>query len=63
MSYAKGAGEEAKDESPRNIISIMPRTDWINLFKQVKSAVPGSLYEIVKILACYRQDEDDAMYV
>ena len=58
ISYAKGAREEATDESPKNIISIMPRTDWTNLFKQVKSAVPGSLYEIVKILACYRYFED-----
>lgn len=58
ISYAKGARTEAEDESPKNIISIMPRTDWTNLFNQVKAAIPGSLYDIVKILACYRYFED-----
>ncbi|KAL9033432.1 MAG: hypothetical protein Q9180_005946 [Flavoplaca navasiana] len=34
----------------------MPRTDWTNLFNQVRQAVPGSLYELVKVLACYKHD-------
>ena len=53
VSYAKGAKDEEEDTSPKEIISLMPRTDWTNLFNQVKPAVPGTLYDIVKILACY----------
>jgi len=53
-SYAKGAKKESVDESPKNIISIMPRTDWTNLFKRLNSPVPSPLYDIVKILACYK---------
>ena len=53
VSYAKGAKDEEEDTSPKEIISLMPRTDWTNLFNQVKPAVPGTLYDIVNILACY----------
>lgn len=56
ISYAKGAGYVLPGFSPKTIISIMPRTDWTNLFKQVESAIRGSLYDIVKILACYNSD-------
>ena len=56
LSYAKGAKIFEEDDSPKDIISIMPRSDWSTLFKQVSSAVPGDLYNIVKILACYKDD-------
>ena len=58
ISYAKGAKEEDEDTSPKEIISIMPRTDWTNIFNQVKSAIPGSLYDVVKIVACYKRSGD-----
>ena len=58
ISYAKGAKEEDEDISPKEIISIMPRTDWTNLFNQVKSAIPDSLYDVVKIVACYKRSGD-----
>ncbi|KAL9630619.1 MAG: hypothetical protein Q9204_004625 [Flavoplaca sp. TL-2023a] len=59
ISYAKGASRVTKGYSPKNIISIMPRTDWTTLFEQVRPAVPGQLYELVKVLACYEQDGGD----
>lgn len=59
ISYAKGALTVPNGDSPKNIITIMPRTDWTNLFSQVKSAISGSLYDIVKILACYNTIDGD----
>ena len=56
MSYAKAARAEDENQSPKNLISIMPRTDFTNIFNQVKSSVPGTLYDIVKILACYKDE-------
>jgi hypothetical protein len=53
MSYAKSAAAAAFDESPKQKFSIMPRSDFITLYNQVKSAVNPPLYDIVKILACY----------
>lgn len=58
LSYAKGAKEEDEDTSPKEIISIMPRTDWTNVFNQVKADVPGTLYDVVKIVACYKRSGD-----
>lgn len=58
ISYAKGAKEEDEDTSPKEIISIMPRTDWANIFNQVKSGIPDSLYDAVKIVACYKRSGD-----
>lgn len=58
VSYAKGAKVFLEDESPKGLISIMPRTDFTNIFDQVKSAIPGTLYDIVKILACYKNTVD-----
>lgn len=52
--YAKSAKVEEDDDSPKDLLSIMPRTDFTNLFKQVKPAVPGKLYDIVSTLACYK---------
>ena len=44
MSYAKGALTVTSGNNPKTIVSIMPRTDWTNLFYQIKPVVPGSLY-------------------
>ncbi|KAL8833008.1 MAG: hypothetical protein Q9176_008112 [Flavoplaca citrina] len=48
ISYAKRASRVTRDNSPKTIISIMPRTDW--------TTVPGQVYELVKVLACYKHD-------
>lgn len=58
LSYAKGARKEEPDTSPKEIISIMPRTDFTNVFSLLKAEVSGDLYEIVKKLACYKVFED-----
>ncbi|KAL8881308.1 MAG: hypothetical protein Q9198_001467 [Flavoplaca austrocitrina] len=63
LSYAKGASKVTSGNSAKNIISIMPRTDWTNLFNQIRPAVPGELYDLVKVLACYRYFEDGAVEI
>ncbi len=57
ISYAKRASRVIGGYSPKTIISIMPRTDWTILFNQVRQAVPGELYELVKVLACYKHSD------
>ncbi|TVY32682.1 hypothetical protein LSUB1_G007618, partial [Lachnellula subtilissima] len=56
MSYAKSAKAFGEDESPKMLTTIMPRSDFTTIFAQVKGAVPGTLYDIVKVLACYKND-------
>ena len=72
VSYAKQATEPPTDrnlyktESPKTTISIMPRTDFVTLYAQVQSALPlgsGTLYDLVKVLACYKNDADELEYV
>ncbi|KAL8875309.1 MAG: hypothetical protein Q9192_009069 [Flavoplaca navasiana] len=58
ISYAKRASRVTRDNSPKTIISIMPRTDWTSIFNQVRQAVPGQIYELVKVLACYEHDDE-----
>ncbi len=43
----------------------MPRTEFVTLYAQVKATLPGtgSLYDLVKILECYRNIEDEVEYV
>ena len=63
LSYAKHADDAYIDESPKNLLSIMPRTDFTTLFNTIRRFVPGtnypsswrpgSLYSLIKILACY----------
>ncbi|KAL8918374.1 MAG: hypothetical protein Q9208_007393 [Pyrenodesmia sp. 3 TL-2023] len=59
ISYAKGARKEESDTSPKEIISIMPRTDFTNIFSLLKADVSGDLYNIVTKLACYKNNEDN----
>lgn len=47
------------EQSAKHLGSIMPRTEFTTTFKQVDSSVPGTLYDIVKVLACYKNDGDD----
>ena len=59
LSYAKNARFEEDDASPKELTSIMPRTEFTTIFAQVKSAIPlkpSTLYELVKILACYKNN-------
>ena len=70
ISYAKGATDISDNptygtSSPKITTSIMPRTEFVTLYAQVKSTLPGSgtLYDLVKILACYTNQEDGVEYV
>lgn len=72
LSYAKGAADissnpQYADASPKLMISIMPRTEFVTLYAQVKSTLPGkgTLYDLVKVLACYQNvaDETEPRYV
>ncbi|KAL8869501.1 MAG: hypothetical protein Q9174_004225 [Haloplaca sp. 1 TL-2023] len=64
VSYAKKATPTDPPNyetlSPKFTMSVMPRTDFVTMYAQVKSALPGtgSLYDLVKILACYKNIED-----
>ncbi|CAD6576350.1 MAG: hypothetical protein ASARMPREDX12_007855 [Alectoria sarmentosa] len=65
ISYAKKATPTSPPNymtrSPKFTVSIMPRTEFVTLYAQVKSSLPGTgtLYNLVKILACYKNDMDD----
>lgn len=63
LSYAKGAEIFEEGDYPKEIMSIMPRTDFVTLYDQVKTAVPGQLYDIVKALACFQNKGTGAVYV
>lgn len=65
ISYAKLATPtnppNYMTRGPKFTISIMPRTEFVTLYAQVKSILPGTgtLYNLVKILTCYKNYEDD----
>jgi quinol-cytochrome oxidoreductase complex cytochrome b subunit len=70
ISYAKAAAPNQQppvyeNKSPKFKTSIMPRTEFVTLYAQVKATLPGtgSLYDLVKILECYRNIEDEVEYV
>ncbi|KAL8968353.1 MAG: hypothetical protein Q9183_002498 [Haloplaca sp. 2 TL-2023] len=64
VSYVKKATPtdppKYETRSPKFTMSIMPRTDFVAMYAQVKAALPGtgSLYDLVKILSCYKNYED-----
>lgn len=67
LSYAKAAKTMAVDKSPKFLLPIMPRTEFTTIFNMVKPQLspgkPGSksLYNILKILACYRYDKNNKL--
>lgn len=61
LSYTKNARIEQEDDSPKILTSIMPRTEFTTIFALVKSKIPldpHNLYELIKILACYKNNDD-----
>lgn len=52
LSYAKGARDTGKANIKQDH-GIMPRTDWSTLYAQVKTKLPGDLFELFDSLACY----------
>lgn len=57
LSYAKAAHDLEKGESPKLLITYMPRTDFNTIFAQVKARVPGDLFKLIEHLACYKTDK------
>ena len=55
LSYAKAAKIKAlkPDQSPKQLLSFMPRTEFNTLYGQVKSKIPGDLFTLLDTLACY----------
>lgn len=57
LSYGKIAANKLKpDESPKLYMTFMPRTEFNTLFEQVKSKIPGDLFDLFNILACYKDN-------
>ena len=56
ISYIKGARRFYDDQSPKMLISIMPRTGFAALYEQVRDRIPGRLYDVVKMVSCYRNE-------
>lgn len=54
---APGSGVD-EDISPKFLTPIMPRTDFTSMYKEVRSALSGSLYPLIKVLACYKNEGD-----
>ena len=57
LSYAKLAQKLPPDESMKSRISIMPRTDFRTIYKHIKHKLQGRLYDIITILACYKNQK------
>jgi hypothetical protein len=64
LSYAKASHDVQEGKSPKTLTSIMPRTDFTTIYNLIKDVVQGptSLYDMVKLLSCYKvvvYDVDD----
>jgi hypothetical protein len=58
LSYAKAAREMQPNASPKIDITIMPRTDFNTMFKQVSKKLGGDLFQLFDVLACYKSTWD-----
>ncbi|KAI1743055.1 hypothetical protein F4680DRAFT_391563 [Xylaria scruposa] len=55
LTYAKGAKYDLHpDQSPKLLFQFMPRTEFNTIFQQVRTKMPGDLFSIFNILACYK---------
>ncbi|KAK1139628.1 hypothetical protein N8T08_000565 [Aspergillus melleus] len=60
VSYAKNAQSRSNPEiSPKMLTTIMPRTDFASIYKDVKSTIKGDLYNLVSVLLCYKNGAND----
>jgi hypothetical protein len=60
LSYAKAANKpQEEDVSPKHWIPFMPRTEFTTLYAQVRSKIPGALFDVFNILACYKTDQEE----
>ena len=55
LSYAKLAKTKdlKPDQSPKQLLSFMPQTNFNTIYGQVKSKIPGDLFTLLDTLACY----------
>ncbi|KAF2201339.1 hypothetical protein GQ43DRAFT_480789 [Delitschia confertaspora ATCC 74209] len=58
MSYAKNARHFEDASSPKELTSIMPRTEFVTMYNMVKGQVKGDLYDLIEVLACYKNSGD-----
>lgn len=58
ISYIKADWDFGTSGSPKQLVNIMPRTDFTSIFtSQIRSTIPGdSLYDVCKELACFKSD-------
>lgn len=60
LSYAKASQFVTPQSSPKFLTSIMPRTDFVTMYDMVRDALEEeSLWDVVKHLACYRNEPQD----
>ena len=61
MTYVKGNGNlgGTHQSSPKGMSTIMPRTDFLTMYKSMEGKIKErDLYKVVKILSCYTNEED-----
>ncbi|KAF2094386.1 hypothetical protein NA57DRAFT_60432 [Rhizodiscina lignyota] len=66
VSWAKVFdGWATKGQSLKNLLPIMPRSDFISLYYQIryKFSSPLDLYSVVSVLVCYKNDKHDTTAV
>lgn len=60
LSYAKAATNRlGNSQSPKLFTSFMPRTEFNTIYQQVKSKIPGDLFQLFNNLACYRTEDGE----
>ena len=58
VSYVKNAHTRlAQDDSPKSLLAIMPRSNFVTLYEDAKDGFKGDLYKLVTILTCYQNGE------
>lgn len=62
LSYVKPNELRDPGDSPKHMSTIMPRTDFVTIYNDVKAKIQGDLYELARVLLCYRniEGEEDA---
>ena len=60
LSYAKAAEKKdlKPDQSPKQLLSFMPRTEFNTIYGLVKSKIPGDFFTLLDTLACYTTTKD-----
>ena len=59
LTYAKAATELLRpNQSPKLFSTFMPRTEFNTMFQFVKPKLPGDLFDLFIILACYQTDKN-----